>query len=218
MESKSVREYFDTRAEQFDQLYGKDVRWRTLFNRTFRQAIYQRFTISLAESGKVQGARILDIGCGPGRYVSAYAQLGAAQVVGIDVAEGMIKLAEKHTQAAGIAEQCQLICGDFLTTDFADQFDVVLAVGVFDYLSKPEPFLRRMVELATSRVIVTFPGRSVLRMRLRRLRYAVRGVPVHFYRKDEVEALAQVAGLRAIKVVPIHTSGTGHVLVGKIGR
>ena len=218
MDSESVRTYFDTRAEQFDHLYREDVRWRALFNRIFRQAIYQRFAIALAESGKVQGARILDVGCGPGRYVLAYAQLGAAQVVGIDVAEGMIKLAEKHAQAAGLADRCQFICGDFLTTDFADRFDVVLAVGVFDYLCTAEPFLRRMVELAEGRVIVTFPGRSVLRMWLRRLRYAVRGVPVHFYRKDEVEALAQVTDICMFRVIPIHTSGTGHVLVGQVGR
>lgn len=218
MGSEAVRIYFDTHARQFDQLYREDSRWRAWFNRTFRQAIYERFTITLAESGDIKGATILDVGCGPGRYALAYAQLGAARVVGIDVAQGMIELARNHAEAAGVADRCQFIWGDFLTTDFADRFDVVLAVGVFDYLLAPDPFLRRMVELSKGRVIATFPGRSLVRMRLRWLRYAVRGVPVYFYWREDVEALARAAGLHTFKVVPIRSSGTGHVLVGQAGE
>jgi ubiquinone/menaquinone biosynthesis C-methylase UbiE len=217
MASDQVRAYFDTRAGRFDRLYRDDSRLEAWVNRTFRQAVYQRFRITLAESGDVTGASVLDVGCGPGRYAIAYAKLGAARVVGVDVAEQMLDLARTHAAANEVADRCHFARGDFLATPFDERFDVVLAIGVFDYLPEAVPFLRRMVELSRRRVIATFPGRSPLRMRFRRLRYAARGVPVFFYRADEVEALARAAGLSRFTLVPLTTSGTGYVLVGDIG-
>ena len=218
MESEAIRAFFDAHAREVDSLYTGNSWWRTSFNRIFRRAIYERFSITLAESGDVRGATILDVGCGPGHYALAYARLGAARVVGIDIAQAMIELGRKNAGSVGLGEPCEFICGDFLALDFPDRFDVVLAVGVFDYLVTPLPFLKRMVEFSRGKVIATFPGRSLFRMRLRWLRYALRGVPVCFYRREELDALARSAGLRSFKVISIRSSGTGHVLVGGTGE
>ena len=46
--------------------------------------------------GNVTGKRIIDYGCGEGELALKIAQLGATQVLGIDVSEGMIKSAKKN--------------------------------------------------------------------------------------------------------------------------
>lgn len=51
----------------------------------------------------VRNKRILDIGCGDGRYVRLMKELGAAQLTGVDVNERMIELArEKSTNDSDI--------------------------------------------------------------------------------------------------------------------
>lgn len=215
MQSDSIRSYFDARALDFDRLYADHSRWRAMVNRLVRRAVYERFEITLRESGNVAGATILDVGCGPGRYAIAYARMGARRIVGVDIARHMVDLATQYVIEAGVADRCEFVCADFLDMKITERFDVVLAVGVFDYLSSPVRFLQRMGEMSRGRAIATFPGRSLVRMHLRRARYAVRGVPVFFYEQDQVEGIARAAGFRTFKLVPIRSSGTGYVFVGE---
>jgi hypothetical protein len=93
-------------------------------------------------------------------------------------------------------------------------FDVVIAIGVFDYQDRPVEFLKRMVDRSRGRVIATFPGRSLVRMRLRQLRYWLSDCPVLFYSEADVRRIAAEAGVKTVSVIPIRSSGTGFVLVG----
>ncbi len=214
MPFEAIRDYFDARAITFDRLYKDDSGWHALVNRLLRRAVFERFEITLRESRKVEGTTILDVGCGPGRYALAYARMGARRVVGVDIAPRMVDLAAQYAVAAGVADRCEFVCADFMDVKIMERFDLVLAVGVFDYLSSPVPFLRRMGEVSRGRVIATFPGCSRVRMHLRRARYAIRGVPIFFYRQDQVDRIAHAAGFRTFKLVPIRSSGTGYVFVG----
>jgi ubiquinone/menaquinone biosynthesis C-methylase UbiE len=45
----------------------------------------------------VEDKKVLDLGCGDGRYALTIRELGASQVIGIDVSEKMIDLARKNT-------------------------------------------------------------------------------------------------------------------------
>jgi hypothetical protein len=88
-------------------------------------------------------------------------------------------------------------------------------MGVFDYLPEPLPFLRKMVSVTRHKVIVSFPGHSILREPLRRLRYSLLGKGrVHFYSRSDVEKLAEQSGLQRFSIIPIEVSGSGFVLVG----
>lgn len=49
----------------------------------------------------VAGKRVLDYGCGDGRYAGKLAEMGAAEVVGIDSSEAMIELARARGAGAG---------------------------------------------------------------------------------------------------------------------
>ncbi len=215
MDTRTQR-HFDHHAAQFDSMYHEGQPLQRTFNRTFRKAIYERFALTFEHAEPLAGKTVLDIGCGSGRYAVEFAKRGAARVVGVDYAPGMLALAREYAAANGAADRCQFVEGDFTTELLAERFDIVVAIGVFDYQDMPVEFLRKMVEHCRGRVIATFPGRSLVRMPLRKLRYWFGNCPVLFYREQEVRDISRLAGLCTMQIVPIHNSGTGYVLVGDV--
>jgi ubiquinone/menaquinone biosynthesis C-methylase UbiE len=215
MDSRTQR-YFDHHAAQFDSIYHEGQPLQRVLNRTFRRAIYERFAITFEQSDPIPGKTVLDIGCGSGRYAVEFAKRGAARVVGVDYAPGMLALAREYADANGVASRCEFIQGDFTTQVIDQRFDIVIAIGVFDYQDRPVEFMRKMLQHCRGRVIVTFPGRSLIRMPLRKFRYWLGNCPVLFYREHEVRDIGTRAGLRRLNIIPIHSSGTGFVLVGDV--
>jgi ubiquinone/menaquinone biosynthesis C-methylase UbiE len=205
--------YFEDHAARFDSLYHEGRPLHRAFNRVFRKAIYERFAITFERSAPIAGRSVLDVGCGSGRYAIEYARRGAARVVGLDYSENMLTLARQLAQAGGVADCCEFVHGDFADFRSDEPFDLSIAIGVFDYQPRPVEFLRHMAEVTRSRVIGTFPGRSTIRMPLRKFRYWMSDCPVLFYREAEVRAIAHAAGFARCEIVPIHSSGTGFVLV-----
>lgn len=212
-----VRTFFDSKALTFDSIYLNESRFSRWLNLTFRKAIYERFNIAIRESGSINDKTILDIGCGSGRYMVEYAKQGARKVIGVDFSPQMLELARKLLIQEGVQERCDFVQGNFLELGFTDKFDVVLAMGVFDYVENPQVFLQKLVNLSRGIVIAGFPGKSILRRHLRWLRYRLRNCPVFFYSETEIHRLANGAGLDDYKLIFIPQSGTGFILVGKIG-
>jgi 2-polyprenyl-3-methyl-5-hydroxy-6-metoxy-1,4-benzoquinol methylase len=215
MDTRTQR-YFHEHASQFDSIYHEGQPLHRAFNRTFRKAIYERFGITFDQAGSVNGKTVLDIGCGSGRYAVEFARRGAARVVGIDYAPNMLALARQYAQTTNMADRCEFIEGDFTTHLVNQRFDVVIAIGVFDYQEKPVEFLRKMAQHSQGKIIASFPGRSLIRMPLRKFRYWLGNCPVLFYREQEVRDIGRDAGLRTVDIIPIHSSGTGFVLVGTV--
>jgi SAM-dependent methyltransferase len=210
-----TRRYFEDHAAQFDSLYHEGQPLQRAFNRAFRKAIYERFAITFERSEPIAGRSVLDVGCGSGRYAIEYARRGASRVVGLDYSANMLALARRLAADAGVADRCEFVDGDFMTYRPAERFDVSIAIGVFDYQPNAAAFLRHMGELTRGPIIATFPGRSLVRMPVRKFRYWMSDCPVIFYREDEVRRIASDAGVEVTEIVPIHTSGTGFVLVGR---
>ena len=75
-----------------------------------------------------EGARILDIGCGPGLFLKNFGS--EYQKVGIDITPGMIEYAKKEVPDA------TFIVGDFIEDDIEGKFDLIFSVGTLMYLSK----------------------------------------------------------------------------------
>ena len=213
-----VSTYWDKQATSFDSIYLDESKLSRRVNELVRRAVYDRFHIALRESGDVRGKRILDIGCGSGHYEVEYAKRGAREIVGIDFAHGMLELARSLAAREGVGDRCRFVEGDFMQFPFEGDFDVVIAMGVFDYVDKPVEFLRRMAELSTGRVICSFPRRNLVRMHLRRWRYALRNCPVFFYTEAELRKLAADAGIESFHLVPMNHSGGGWVFVGTSPR
>jgi SAM-dependent methyltransferase len=79
------------------------------------------------------GARVLDVGCGVGRWSRLLASRGAS-VTGIDLSPTMIAEAERRTRAGGLADRCRFLVQDCATLDVAGSFDLILCVTVLQHM------------------------------------------------------------------------------------
>ena len=195
-----VRTHFDETAGEFDAIYtgekGPVGRW---LDRVLRWDMYERFRRTIAECDE-PGLEVLDIGCGSGRFTVAVARAGARRVVGLDFADGMLEIAGRLAESEGVEDQCEFLNADFMAHDFGRQFDVALAIGLFDYVAEPLPFLKRMRAVTRSKVVATFPLKWTWRAPVRKVRLALRGCPVYFFTKPHVERLMADAGFAPVRV------------------
>jgi SAM-dependent methyltransferase len=72
--------------------------------------------------GLTPGARILDVGCGPGRHAHALAARGF-EVVGVDIAQRFVDLATEHAPPGAT-----FVRGDARALPYVDEFDAVISL------------------------------------------------------------------------------------------
>ncbi len=200
--SDAVRRYFDGAVDDFDAIYdGKGAvgRW---VDRRFRRDMYERFRLTFETCGDLGGRTVLDIGCGSGRYAIEFARRGAARVLGVDFAPNMLAAARRHAEGQGVADRCEFVLGDFMQMELGRSFDVCAAIGVFDYIAHPRPFLERMRALSSRWLVMTFPSISTIRTPIRKLRYWAKRCPVYFYDRKAIEELTAGLGERRIVKIP----------------
>jgi len=193
--SDRVRVYFDGAADRFDSIYRSNKSFtQRLVDYFFHDVMYRRYELTLELCGKdLTGKRVLDIGCGSGRYAIEMARRGA-EVVGLDFAPAMVELARKLSDEAGVAERCNFEQCDFLNWSEPHSFDICIGIGFFDYIQEPEVFLQRIHALNPSRAIFSFPIRWTLRTPTRWARLNLNNCPVYFYGKNQITALMKGAG------------------------
>ncbi len=208
----SVKTYFERTADNFDALYENRRNWSYRFNQIFRKALFQRIEKTTKAFEGMEDFTVLDVGCGSGRNSALFAEQGARRVVGIDFSSPMLELAREYTRANNVADRCEFIQADFLEYSFHETFDVVVALGVFDYVADPVRVLKRMNELANQKVVASFPGVSPVRAPLRKMRYALRGCPVYFYTSARLRQICHDAGLANFRIEKLASSG--YMLVG----
>ncbi len=210
-ETDPVARYFDRHAEDFDTIYEERKGWlRGLRDQLSRGTVVQRLTFVDELARERTPGRVLDVGCGSGRFGVRLAEHGW-EAVGLDFAAEMVDLAHEHAAAAGVADRCTFLQADFLAWDAEGAFDLGLAIGLFDYVAHPQPLLDKLVKVTGGRVVASFPKRWHVLVPLRWVRLRASNCPVYFYTRRRVEALAADAGLTA-KVVSFHRD---YLLVGE---
>lgn len=220
-DAHKVAQYFDAHTQRYDELYGEvHSPLQRLIDRLFHEVIKQRYDLTFARSGDLRGKRVLDIGCGSGRYTVRFAVDGAAEVVGVDVSEKMLDLARARAEAVGVAGRCTFLRAEFLTWPSARPFDIVTAIGFFDYVTRPAPYIARIAELCRGDVFATFPIRWQVRALIRRLSFLSSGCPVTFYTSREVQGLWGGHGFANAEVVTLDRDYFVHVHggAGRAGR
>jgi len=194
-----VARFWNDIAHDFDAIYtGHKSPVGRFLDRWLRQDIYQRFDWVMRKSGEVRGRRICDIGCGSGRFVSACAKNGAAQVVGVDVAPEMLKLAQSLVADEGTAAVCRFENADVLNWKTDETFDITIAIGFWDYIADPAERLRIIRGLTSGTFLSAWPRLWTWRMPIRKLRLTVRGCPVYFFRRPDVYRMLQEAGFQVV--------------------
>ena len=86
--------------------------------------------------GNLEGRSVLDIGCGEGYCARELKRRGAGDYLGIDLSEKMIAAAQyqENREPMGIAYQS----GNVADMEFTRQFDLCIAVFLFNYLKVSE--------------------------------------------------------------------------------
>ena len=153
-----TQEFFHGYAGDFNSIYStRNGVLSSLVNRTLRRSMRLRYVKTLEGCQPIAGRTVLDIGCGPGHYGIALAQGGARHVVGIDFAPGMIDLAQRQAEAAGVSACCRFLTGDFNDYTPDEPPDYVVVMGVMDYVAEPRPLIERVVRMARRRAFFSFP-------------------------------------------------------------
>ena len=191
---KKVCRYFDSKAESFDAIYQQDKSLvQKVIDRLFHRVIYQRFQLTFELCGEVAGKRVLDIGCGSGRYAVEFARRGA-EVIGLDFAPAMVEMARQRAVAAGVGERCCFVNGDFLDWREPHRFDICLAIGFFDYVETPGDVIEKIHLITEDQAVLSFPIRWTLRSLTRWMRLNLNRCPVYFYDETQVAQLLETTG------------------------
>ncbi len=201
--TSKVRSFFDDRVAPYDAFYDQPSRFGRWFNRKFRMAVYLRRDQTVELAKRYACRTLLDVGCGGGRNSVWFVRHGIQRLCGLDLSAEMIAKSRALAASAGVADQCEFLHGDLLSFDDEQHFDIVCALGVLDYIEHPGPFLARMAQSADRVIYASFPGWTLIRSPLRKLRYAVRGCPTHFYRQSEIRALFDALAFGPVHVKPI---------------
>ena len=83
--------------------------------------------------GAAPGPRVLDIGCGVGRWSRLLAARGA-RVTGVDLSPTMVAEAERRARASGLASRCRFVVQDAAALDLGESFDLILCVTVLQHI------------------------------------------------------------------------------------
>ena len=196
-----VQQFFEAESDRFDSIYrGGRTLTEKAIDRLFHRVIRLRFERTLDILDPIAGKRILDVGCGPGRYALEFARRNAREVVGVDFAPGMLAIAQAAADQHGVADRLRFVTGDFLGAELHGTFDAAVAIGYCEYLTDPVAHLARMRDLVRGDVVVSFPKRYTLRTLPRAIRYRLRGCYLRFFTAGEIRRLAQAAGLTTVAV------------------
>ena len=138
-----AKEYRNT---LFLESFSKNIRddlWANTTTYTFANLVLHG-----AKDNTLQGASVLDLGCGDGLFTRWAAAQGASRVVGIDISEEQIAVACKMGEGNGdhqsnIEYHVKDVM-DIRTPEYG-KFDVIIAVHLLCYADNPEK-LQRMLQ------------------------------------------------------------------------
>ena len=216
VEHRKAAEYFDRSGRLFDQLYseqetGAIMRW---VNRVFRRDIYIRYLMTLDHISAERAKTVLDVGVGGAKYAEGYAQCGVESVTGVDISRTMLDFAEDHIKTIPESDTSfEFILSDIDQYDPERKFDVVVAMGFFDYVADPLETLKRLNSFCVKSVIASFPSISIWRTPIRKLRYWYKKCPVRFFRRSEIKSLSADAGFKSCEIEKVRGSGMDYVAI-----
>jgi len=190
-------EYWNAEAKNFDSIYHEDGTVRGWLNKLLRSDMEGRFIFALKAANLNTHPHILEIGSGTGVHSKGFLEGGAASVTGVDFSPEMLKIAAARLK--NFKDRLKLLEGDFMETEFERVFDVVTAIGVFDYIEDSLSFMKKAMSLTSGCFIAAFPRSGTLRARLRSIRLAFKRCPVYFYSEEQLRHMAEECGARIAK-------------------
>jgi 2-polyprenyl-6-hydroxyphenyl methylase/3-demethylubiquinone-9 3-methyltransferase len=95
----------------------------------------------------LQNKRVLDVGCGGGILAESMAKKGA-DVLGIDLAEKSIKVAELHKLETGVSNvNYRLVAVEELAKEQAGQYDAITCLEMLEHVPEPASIVKACAQL-----------------------------------------------------------------------
>ena len=152
--------------------------------------------IRLRELDGMTPGRLLDVGCGKGRF------LAAASAAGWD-AMG-VEYAPASAEAARATYGVEVVAGDFLELDLPRDFDAVTMWHVLEHLPDPAGAVARARDLVRpgGRIVISVPNGDSLQAHLGGERWFHLDLPRHLFQftPRSLSALVERSGLRVVRI------------------
>ncbi|WP_295384934.1 bifunctional 2-polyprenyl-6-hydroxyphenol methylase/3-demethylubiquinol 3-O-methyltransferase UbiG [uncultured Thiodictyon sp.] len=155
------------------------------------------------------GREVLDVGCGGGILSESMASRGA-HVLGIDMGETPLRVAELHTLESGIAVDYRRIPAEALAAERPASFDVVTCTELLEHVPDPGSVVAACARLVRPGGLVFF---STLNRNLKSYLLAILGAEYlfkmlptgthdfnRFIRPAELDRWIRAAGLRTLDI------------------
>jgi 2-polyprenyl-3-methyl-5-hydroxy-6-metoxy-1,4-benzoquinol methylase len=186
---REVKDYFEDIASDFDSYYESPKGFLDkIINAWLRRpGLIKRLKISLEASNPHLEKKILDVGCGSGKFVVECAKRGA-EVWGMDISREMIEIANHFCEKNKV--EAELRIGD-ATRELPRGFDACVALGVFEYFEDPKSILRNMFASTNNggKIIFSVPSLFTFQTPLRNVLLYHRNVKCYYYTKKRVISL-----------------------------
>jgi 2-polyprenyl-6-hydroxyphenyl methylase/3-demethylubiquinone-9 3-methyltransferase len=100
----------------------------------------------IEQAARLHDARILDVGCGGGILSEAMARSGA-RVLGIDLAQAVLDVAELHALESGVQVEYRAVAAEELAAAQPDSFDLVTCMEMLEHVPDPAATLKALAAL-----------------------------------------------------------------------
>lgn len=100
----------------------------------------------IQEHTELTHKQVLDIGCGGGILTESLARCGA-QVTGIDMAESVLAIAQKHAETENLTIDYQLITAEALAEQQHAHYDVITCLEMLEHVPNPQSIIQACVRL-----------------------------------------------------------------------
>jgi SAM-dependent methyltransferase len=142
----------------------------------------------LALAGRVDGALVLELGCGAGFYTRALLARGAAHVWAVDRAVEMLRaLPRDHVTP---------VLGDAANVALGSTFPLILAAGIFEFVAPACVLANAAAHASPGARLVVLYSAPTLAGRALRAFHAGHGVDARLYARKEFDAAALATGWR----------------------
>lgn len=138
------------------------------------EATQRQLVEGIREAG-LDGAELLEIGCGTGYLHQALLRLGAARAIGVDLSGRMLAIARMEAQAGGLGARAEYRQGDF--TAMADDLptaDIVILDKVVCCYPDWQTLVERSLRKTQRLYALTYPrNRALTRIGVRVMRWGL---------------------------------------------